>query len=271
MTSQSKSKAQRRAENQRNAAEKRAAEQRAKRMRIGIRAGGAVVLIALVVILIVVVTGGSNSGTPPTVKNPHIALEPIPASMSSSWVQPPAGTPGPETIPVPSGPKLATLLNAATGQGVDGVQCQTNEQTVTHVHTHLTIFVNGKAQVIPYGVGIPGFQAVSTAQGPFVQTGSCFYWLHAHANDGIIHVESPSTSDSFTLGQFFQLWGVPLSKTQVGPAQGNVTVFFTAPGQKAKLYTGNPNNLPLGDHYQIQLVVGTPIVAPVQITNWGGL
>ena len=144
MTSQSKSKAQRRAENQRNAAEKRAAEQRAKRMRIGIRAGGAVVLIALVVILIVVVTGGSNSGTPPTVKNPHIALEPIPASMSSSWVQPPAGTPGPETIPVPSGPKLATLLNAATGQTVDGIQCQTNEQTVTHVHTHLTIFVNGK-------------------------------------------------------------------------------------------------------------------------------
>ena len=271
MTSQSKSKAQRRAENQRNAAEKRAAEQRAKRMRIGIRAGGAVVLIALVVILIVVVTGGSNSGTPPTVKNPHIALEPIPASMSSSWVQPPAGTPGPETIPVPSGPKLATLLNAATGQTVDGIQCQTNEQTVTHVHTHLTIFVNGKARVIPYGVGIPGFQAVSTAQGPFVQTGSCFYWLHAHANDGIIHIESPSTSDSFTLGQFFQEWGIPLSKTQVGPAQGNVTVFFTSPGQKAKLYTGNPNNLPLGDHYQIQLVVGTPIVAPVQITNWGGL
>jgi hypothetical protein len=271
MTSQSKSKAQRRAENQRNAAERRAAEQRAKRMRLGIRIGGAVAVIALVVVLIVVVTGGSNSGAPPSAKNPHIALEPIPASMSSSWVQPPAGTPGPETIPVPSGPKLATLLNAATGQTVDGVQCQTNEQLVLHVHTHLTIFVNGKAQVIPYGIGIPGFQAVSTAQGPFVQTGSCFYWLHVHANDAIIHIEAPSTTESFTLGQFFNEWGIPLSKTQVGPATGNVTVFFTSPGQKAKLYTGNPNNIPLGNHYQIQLNVGTPIVAPVQITNWGGL
>jgi hypothetical protein len=271
MTSQSKSKAQRRADNQRNAAEKRAAEQRATRMRIGIRVGGAVVVVALIVVLVLVVTGGSNSGQSPKAKNPHIALEPIPASMSSSWVQPPAGTPGPETIPVPSGPKLATLLNAATGQTVEGIQCQTNEQLVLHVHTHLTIFVNGKAQVIPYGIGIPGFQAVSTAQGPFVQTGSCFYWLHVHANDGIIHIESPSTSDSFTLGQFFHEWGIPLSKTQVGPATGNVTVFFTAPGQKAKLYTGNPSNLPLGDHYQIQLNVGTPIVAPVQITNWGGL
>ena len=240
MTSQSKSKAQRRAENQRNAAEKRAAEQRAKRMRIGIRVGGAVVVIALVVVLVVVVTGGSNSGTPPTAKNPHIALEPIPASMSSSWVQPPATTPGPETVPVPSGPKLATLLNAATGQTVDGIQCQTNEQTVTHVHTHLTIFVNGKAQVIPYGIGIPGFQAVSTAQGPFVQTGSCFYWLHVHANDGIIHVESPSTSDTFTLGQFFDEWGIPLSKTQVGPAKGNVTVFFTSPGPEGEALHRQP-------------------------------
>ncbi len=271
MTSQSKSKAERRAENQRNAAEKRAAEQRARRMRMGIRIGGAVAVIALVVVLVVVVTGGSNSAPPPSAKNPHIALEPIPASMSASWVQPPAGTPGPETIPVPSGPKLATLLNAATGQNVDGIQCQTNEQLVLHVHTHLTIFVDGKAQVIPYGIGIPGFQAVQTAGGPFVQTGSCFYWLHVHANDGIIHIESPSTTESFTLGQFFDEWGIPLSKTQVGPATGAVTVFFTSPGKKAQLYTGNPRDIPLGDHYQIQFDVGTPIVAPVQITNWGGL
>ena len=85
--------------------------------------------------------------------------------MSSRWVQPPATTPGPETIPVPSGPKLATLVNAATGQPVDGIQCQTNEQLVVHVHTHLTIFVNGKAQVIPYGIGIPGFQAVKYGDG----------------------------------------------------------------------------------------------------------
>ncbi len=270
MTSQSKSKAQRRADNQRNAAAKRAAEVRAKRTRLGIRIGGAVVVVALVVVLIVVLTGGSST-TPPSAKNPHIALEPIPASMSSTWTQPPAGTPGPETVPVPSGPKLASLLNAATGQTVDGIQCQTNEQLVLHVHTHLTIFVNGQARVIPYGIGIPGFQAQQAQGGPFVSTGSCFYWLHVHANDGIIHIESPSTSDSFTLGQFFNEWGIPLSKTQVGSATGDVTVFFTSPGQSPKLYTGDPNDLPLGDHYQIQLDVGTPIVAPVQITNWGGL
>jgi hypothetical protein len=194
MTSGSKSKAERRAESQRRAAEKRAAERRQKQMRMAVRVGGLVVLIALVVIVVTQVTGGGGSGAPPQFTNPHVALEPIPASMSSTWVQPPATSPGPEGIGVPSGPKLATLVNAATGQTIDGVQCQAGEQTVVHVHTHLTIFVNGKAQVIPYGIGIPGFQAVQTANGPFVQSGSCFYWLHVHAYDGIIHVESPTTT-----------------------------------------------------------------------------
>jgi hypothetical protein len=271
MTSQSKSKAQRRAEAQRRAAEQRQAELRKKRTRLAARLGGLVVVVALVVVLIVVLSSGGTS-TPPQFKNPHISgLQPIPASMKSEWKQPAATTPGPETIPIPSGPKLASLINVASGQTIDGVQCQTDEQTVVHVHTHLTVFVNGQARVIPYGIGIPGFQAVQLQGGPFVETGTCFYWLHAHANDGIIHVESPSTSDTFTLGQFFDEWGQPLSTTTVGPASGQVTVFFTSPGKPAQIYTGNPRNLPLGDHYQIQLDVGSPIVAPVQITNWGGL
>jgi hypothetical protein len=83
---------------------------------------------------------------------------------------------------------------------------------------------------------------------------------------------TPTTgSSTFTLGQLFDEWGQPLSTTQVGPATGKVTVFFASPGKKPGLYTGNPRDLPLGDHYQIQLVVGTPIVAPVQLTSWGQL
>ncbi len=272
MTSGSQSKAQRRAENQRRAEERRRAEQRQKQLRVGLWGLGGAAVIAIVVILIVTLTSsGGKTAVPPTVKDPHLPLQAIPASMKASWIQPPAGTPGPETVAVPSGPKLATLINAATGQTVDGVSCQAGEQLVVHVHTHLTIFVNGKQQVIPYGIGIPGAQAESLQGGPFVETGSCFYWLHVHAEDGIIHIESPNTTTTYTLGQFFDEWGQPLSSTQVGPAQGKVTVFFTSPGKQPALYTGNPRDLPLGDHYQIQLVVGTPIVAPYQVTNWGGL
>jgi len=271
MTSGRQSKAQRRTENQRRAEEKRRAELRRKRTRIGIRVGGVLAVVAIAVVIITQVSGGGSGGVPPSFKNPHVSLQAIPTSMSSTWVKPPAGTLGPEGIPIPSGPKLATLLNAATGQTVDSVQCEAGEQTVVHVHTHLTIFVNGQARVMPYGIGIPGFQPVQTAQGPFVETGSCFYWLHVHADDGIVHIESPSTTQAFTLGQIFDEWGVPLSTTQVGPATGKVTVFFTSPGKKPGLYTGNPRNLPLGDHYQIQLDVGTPIVAPVQLSSWGQL
>ncbi len=198
-------------------------------------------------------------------------VEPIPTSMSSSWVQPPAETPGPEVAGLASGPPLATQSNMATGETVDGVQCQTAEQTVIHVHTHLTIYVNGQARVIPYGIGIPGFQAVNVRGGPFVESGACFYWLHTHSTDGIIHIESPGRREQFTLGQFFEEWGIPLTSTQVGPATGNVTAFITVPGYATGIYTGDPRNLPLGDHYQIQLEVGTPIVAPYKVPNWGGL
>ena len=277
MSPETKSKAQRRAEAQRRAAEQRAAEKRKKRTRLGVQIGAVVVVLVAIIVLIVVVSSGGG-GTPAVFKNPHVSgLEPIPASMKSSWVQPPAGKPGPEVVPLVNAPKLANLDTAATGQSVGAVQCNAGEKTVSHVHTHLTIFVNGHARQIPYGIGIPGFQAYQidpgspAGPGPFVETGTCFYWLHVHSNDGIIHIESPSTTQGFTLGEFFDIWGIPLSSTQVGSATGKVTVFFTSPGKSPQLYTGDPRDLPLGDHYQIQLVVGTPIVAPFQVTNWGGL
>jgi hypothetical protein len=268
MTSGTQSKAQRRAESQRKAAERRAAELRAKRVRATFRYGTVVVVIAVIVLIIVLLTGSTPS-TPTAKSATDIKTVPIPTSLQ--LVADPATTPGYEGIPIAEGPKLATLANAATGQTVDGVQCQAGEQLVEHVHTHLTIFVNGQSRVIPYGIGIPGAQAVQTAHGAFVETGSCFYWLHTHQEDGIIHVESPSLGMSFNLGQFFAEWGIPLNSNQVGPVAGKLTVFFTAPGKKVGIYKGNPANLPLGNHYQIQIDVGTPVVKPVQITNWGNL
>jgi hypothetical protein len=269
MTSGTQSKAQRRAESQRKAAERRAAELRAKRVRQTVRYGGVLAAIIVIVVIIVLATGGS-SPTNSTVKTASdIKTTPIPASLQ--MVSDPATKPGEEGIPLAQGPSLATLATAATGQNVDGIQCNAGEQTVTHVHSHLTIFVNGKARVIPYGIGVPGAEAQATAHGPFVQTGSCFYWLHTHQTDGVIHIESPSTSETFNLGQFFAEWGQPLTKTQVGPASGKLTVFFTSPGKKVGIYKGDPANLPLGNHYQIQIDVGTPIVKPVDITHWGSL
>jgi hypothetical protein len=160
---------------------------------------------------------------------------------------------------------LASTATAATGTDIDGIGCQSSEQTVFHIHAHLTIFVNGSPRQVPAGIGVPGAQAQSTAQGPFVSSGTCFYWLHTHAADGIIHIESPIRR-TYTLGDFFDEWGQPLRPHQMGPAIGRVAAIYN--GQR---YTGNPRDIPLNPHAQIQLEIGTPLVAPETITFPRGL
>lgn len=153
----------------------------------------------------------------------------------------------------------------ASGNAVDGIQCLGAEQTLFHIHAHLAVFVNGAARQIPYGVGITNPQVQSSAQGPFVGGGSCFYWLHTHVADGIIHIESP-VQRTFTLGDFFDIWGQPLSATQVGSARGPVTAIYDG-----ELDLGDPRDIPLEAHAQIQLEVGRPLIAPENIRFLNGL
>lgn len=177
---------------------------------------------------------------------------------------PPLGSPGPEGPPLENGPNLAPTGSPSPGSSVDGITCQGGEQTLFHIHARLTIFVHGVSEKVPYGVGIGDPQAQETARGPYVGTGACFSWLHTHAADGIVHIESP-VQRTFTLGNFFDVWGQPLSTTQVGPAKGAVTTLVDH-----RVWLGDPRDLPLRAHSQIQLEVGRPLVAPIRITNWYG-
>lgn len=176
-----------------------------------------------------------------------------------------------EHVPIEQGAQIAPASTTGTGIVDHLIKCAPLEQLAYHIHAHLAVYVDGQPRQLPGGIGIPGSVVKNyPGYGPVALGGHCYYWLHTHAPDGVIHIESP-TERIYTLGQFFDEWGQPLSATQVGPATGKLTVFFTSPGKPAQIYTGNPRNLPLGDHYQIQLDVGSPVVAPVQITNWGGL
>ena len=168
-------------------------------------------------------------------------------------------------MPIPKAAPLTGTSTKATGQTVDGISCQTAEQTLFHIHAHLTMFVNGVARQLPAGIGVPQAQSVSTPEGPFVQTGQCFYWLHTHAADGIIHIESP-VQRTFTLGNFFDEWNQTLSGSQVGPMKGKVTAIYNG-----QVYKGNPRNIPLNAHAQIQLDIGGPLVAPEKIAFPSGL
>lgn len=153
------------------------------------------------------------------------------------------------------------VSSAATGATVDGIGCQASEQVAYHIHAHLAIYVSGSRQVVPAGIGIPGPQQVVDG---FVEGGKCLYWLHTHDTTGVIHVESPAQR-VYTLGQFFDIWGRPLSGTQVGHATGHVTVFLDG-----RRFTGNPRSIKLTPHAVIQLDVGK-VVPPQPFTFPAGL
>jgi hypothetical protein len=241
----------------------RAEEARRKRRRLWLAGAGAVVLVIAAVVGITLALS-SGSPKPAGVAAPKLNLAPL-STLGTLKPAPAPGTLGPEGVPVPAGPALAGTATAATGQPVDGISCQTTEQTLFHIHAHLTIFVNGSARQVPAAIGIPGAQAQATAQGPFIASGTCFYWLHTHAADGVIHIESP-VQRTYTLGNFFDMWGQPLGTDRVGPATGHVVALYNG-----QVYQGNPRDIPLTAHAQIQLQVGTPLVAPEQISWPSGL
>jgi hypothetical protein len=171
------------------------------------------------------------------------------------------GQPGPEGIPLQTGEPLASIAGAASGETVNGIQCEASEQVAYHIHTHLGVFVNGAPRSIPYGIGVVRPAVTQTAKGPFAQATRRYYWLHTHTDDGIIHVESP-TQRQYTLGDFFDIWRQPLSGQQVGAATGTVTAYVNG-----VRYTGDPRSIVLAEHSDIQLDVGTPIVSP-QPVDW---
>ena len=140
-----------------------------------------------------------------------------------------------------------------TGQTIAGIQCETREQVLFHIHAHLATFVNGQEKQVPLGIGIPNSQVQQTQGGPFAVSGSCFYWLHTHATDGIIHIEAPAQR-TFTLGDFYDVWGQPLSSSRVGGDSGQVIAYVDG-----KRFDGDPRSIPLGAHTVIQLDVGTDV------------
>jgi len=146
--------------------------------------------------------------------------------------------------------------SAPAGETVGGISCDAQEGQRIHIHQHLVIFDHGKQVDIPRNVGQPSARP-------------CIYWLHTHTPDGVIHIEAPKDR-SFTLSDFFLVWGQPLSKS--GAAAGKL-----AKGESMKVwvdgkpFTGDVRLIPLQPHTDVVIMVGPPFVTPPRFTTWGSL
>src|SRR5258706_14560229 len=75
-----------------------------------------------------------------------------------------------------------------------------------HIHVMLHIYINGLLAPLPANIGLDPAKGVESS-------------MHTHDSTGIIHMEAPHPF-SYTLGDFFAVWGVKLGPAQVGGLTG---------------------------------------------------
>lgn len=217
----------------------------------------------LAAVLAVALLGGCGSSSSSSSSSSGSSASASTSSASASSSSSGSAQLGFEGVAVESGAAVAPAGTTGT-RPADGISCGPTEQLLYHIHAHLAVYVNGQSRAVPGGIGIPGSTVQQTAQGPVAAGGACIYWLHTHAPDGVIHVESP-TRRIYTLGNFFDEWHQPLSSDRVGQASGHVTAYVNG-----KVWRQSPRSIPLTPHAVIQLDVGTPLVPPRSL-SWSGL
>jgi hypothetical protein len=122
-----------------------------------------------------------------------------------------------------------------------GVPFSNMEGTAFHIHPNLQVVVAGESVEVPTDIGISYAERAMAA-------------LHTHDTAGTIHVESPVVRD-YTLGQFFDTWGVRLTKTCVGG-------YCAGSGKELKAFVdgkpvADPRAVKLVDEERIVLAYGT--------------
>ena len=164
-----------------------------------------------------------------------------------SWTDPPSFDPN-QTVLAYGGtvgtPHLqnGNTSTGGTGADVDGLVCASGMAELYHVHAHLAIVSDGQWLALPANVGI---------------VSQCNYEMHTHDSTGIIHVETPNLK-TFTLGQFFDIWGQTLSSTNVAGITGTVVAYINDNGD-VRRYEGDLRSIELISHRDITLQIGKPV------------
>jgi hypothetical protein len=190
------------------------------------------------------VTRKTSSTPPPTV-------QPTPTSEQNSTQAATSSTdlPGLRTGPLPWDTGVDHLKDRLASIGLPALSA---EGTALHIHQHLDMTINGQSVAIPPHIGIN-------------ETAGFISSIHIHDTTGIIHVESP-TIQTFTLGQFFDIWGVRFSRACIGgycTSSTNVLHVYV----NAIQYTGNPRDIVLAPHQEIFVYYGPQDELPKTIPS----
>ncbi len=120
-----------------------------------------------------------------------------------------------------------------------GLQALSGGKSTLHIHEHINIIIDGHSVIVPANIGINQIEGFMSP-------------VHTHDNSGVIHVESP-TIRNFTLGEFFDVWGVRFTQKCIGSycdtASSTLAVY-----SNGKKVTGNPRALILKEHQEIAVV-----------------
>jgi hypothetical protein len=126
-----------------------------------------------------------------------------------------------------------------------------------HEHSHLDLFVNGSSVAVPADIGFGPDAAAS---------------LHTHDTTGVVHLESNQADATFTLGEFFDVWGLRLTSSCIGGYcdSGDRTLRLFLDG---KPYEGDPRSLELRDREEIVVTYGTndEVPSPLPTFDWSTL
>jgi hypothetical protein len=204
--------------------------------------------------------GGGSDDPPPSEGNP-------PAPVPSPPPPPPAPTVPPLSSTIVSltdNHAVGTdhwadgnTANGGQGAPVQGIECLLNMPENYHVHTHVSIFLDGVALAVPPEIGIHD-QLPSR----------CFYGIHTHDKSGKIHIEAAAPG-TFTLGQLFAIWGQPLETDNVAGLTGKPIVVYSTDNATVTKVDSGWKDIELTTHKEITIQVGTPITEIPNFT-WNG-
>jgi hypothetical protein len=159
-----------------------------------------------------------------------------------------ASLPGTLRTPPPWGPNDGAPLKPRLV--AMGLKPLGQEGTVIHIHQHLDLYVDGNKVTVPALIGIS-------------EAGGFLSDLHTHDTSGVMHVES-STPSSYSLGQFFGVWGLQLTPQSLGSLHTGGGRILDA-WVNGKPVTADPTRIVLQSHQEIVLAYGTKAQMPKHV------